>query len=831
MAFSQGFKMNRVFKEPKVILNKPPQPRSRRSGLLNQGGESWRQKAKLILFRYSILFLSAFLMSGVSILAVSHAQETSSDQHLTSPKRLQRSSLGFQRENLKENEPFLQGVLKHSEGKNEEVNRKKEVKRCPMDKKDEEKVTKEYIGKERLDDEKKERITTKKRTQETQETEEKQEDYYFEGSPDNEQSYSPFEAYVRNQAPSTISLNINQFGYDLFECPPTTFAPVNLVPVGPDYLLGPGDELMITIWGKVNLDFSPVIDSEGKIVLPEIGILLLSGLTFTEAKRVLEKEFSRFYRSSEVKMNISMGRLRSVRIFVVGQALWPGSYTLSSFSTLINALFAAGGPSKSGTMRDIQVKRNGVTVTHFDLYDFLLKGDKTKDIRLMPEDVIFIPPIGSLVGVVGNVKIPAIYELKGETSLLDLIAMAGGLNPLAFKDRVQLQRVQNHHLITLFESDLIDVGENPKKDFLLRDGDIVKIFPVLEGVRLVRVLGSVGNPGLFGITPGVTKIKDVITRAGGLLYYALHDAELMRVYVTQSGPQAKKISIDLKRALAEDPAHNIALESNDFILVKSVPEWRLYREVKIGGEVRFPGTYPIEKGESLSSLIERAGGFTDNAYLKGAVFTRETVRKTQKKHLIETVDRLEQQLLSGSAATIETAVSPEAAAQQKGALEQRRALLAKMRAVVPIGRMSIQLSSLESFKGSPSDISLEDQDTLFVPEKPSSVQVLGSVYNQGSYLYQPGMTIAETLKKSGGVGKDAEVSSIYVLKVDGTAISRSQSGSGLFGKTFMNSKLETGDTVVVPEKLDRIAWLREIKDVTQILANIALVTGVFIQLF
>ncbi len=545
----------------------------------------------------------------------------------------------------------------------------------------------------------------------------------------------------------------------------------------------------------------------------------------------MEKELSRYYRPSEIKMNVSMGRLRSMQVYVVGQALWPGGYTLSSFSTLINALFSGGGPNKSGTLRDIQVKRNGETVVHFDLYDFLLKGDKTKDIRLMSEDVIFIPPVGPLVGIAGNVKNPAIYELKGETRLLDLIKMGGGLSPVAFSGRVQVQRIQGRQFITLLESDLIDVENDPKKDFVLNEGDLVTIFPVREEKDIIFIDGAVGAPGEYGLKVGSTRISDLIAMAGGLKYFAFHLGELNRLKVTQEGPRTERITVDITKAIAGDPGHDRLLEKNDFILIKDVPQWQLYRRIELTGEVRFPGVYIVEKGELLSSVIERAGGFTDKAYLKGAIFTRESVREVQTKHLTETIDRLEQQFLSGSATSIETALSPEAAAQQKGALEQRRALLAKMRAAIPIGRMTIRLSDLESFKRSPYDIAVEDQDTLFVPEKPSSVQVMGSVYNQGSFLYQSGMTVADALEKSGGMGQHAEASEMYILKVDGTAVSRTQIGSGFFGKKFVNLELETGDTVVVPEKLERIAWLREIKDITQILANLALTAGVFIRIF
>ncbi len=646
-----------------------------------------------------------------------------------------------------------------------------------------------------------------------------------------EQPLSPFEAYVRGQTESPTLWDIDQFGYDLFKRPPSTFAPADMVPVGPDYLLGPGDELVITLWGKINSDFLAVIDPEGKISLPDAGMLPLSGLTFAGAKTYLEKELSRYYRPSEVKMNISMGRLRSLRAFVVGKAARPGSYTLSSFSTLINAVFASGGPSKSGTMRDIQLKRSGKTIVHFDLYDFLLKGDKTKDVRLLPEDVIFIPSIGPLVGIAGHIKNPAIYELKEEVRLLDLIEMAGGLTAIAFQGRVQVQRVEDHRLTTFFEGNLIEIAGDPKKNLLLKDGDIARIFPVMEGGSIVILSGAVGAPGEFGVTTGVTRVKDVLEQAGGLLYYAFEEGDITRVRVTQKGPQTEYIKINFKKALEADPAHNVPLEMNDSIFVRSVPEWQLYRKVQIKGEVLFPGEYTITRGDTLRALVDRAGGFTEKAYLKGAVFTRESVRELQGKHLTETIDRLEQQLISSGAGTLETATTQESALLQKSALDQRKELLVKLRAAKPLGRVSLDLETPDTFRTLSSDIVLEEGDVLFVPERPSSVQVMGSVYNQGSYLYASEVSISDYLKKSGGMGRDADDDEIYVLKVDGTAVSRRAHNKSFFLDGFMRLKLDPGDTIVVPEKIEKIAWLRETKDVVQILFQIAVTAGVLIPLF
>lgn len=637
-----------------------------------------------------------------------------------------------------------------------------------------------------------------------------------------EEKPSAFESYIQGELPSEISTDIKQFGYDLFDKPPSTFAPVDTVPVGPDFLLGPGDELKIHIWGKVNEEYTKVIDRDGKIILPQMGPLYLAGLKFAEAKAYLEKEISRYYKRSEVKINISMGSLRSISVFVVGQARMPGRYTLSSLSTLINALFAAGGPGKSGTLRDIQVKRSGKTIVHFDMYDFLLKGDKTKDIKLMPEDVIFIPPVGPLVGIAGNVKNPAIYELKGETSLLQIIEMSGGFNDISFRDRIQINRILDNRRVDTFEFTLEDME---KKDIKIQPGDLVKIFPVIPDQRIVKLIGAVQVPGEYGFTPGMT-VKSLISMGGGLKYYAYNkEAELTRITPTPKGPQTEKIVVNLEKILKSDSRHDVRLKENDYLFIRAVPEWELHRIVEISGEVKFPGAYTVEKGETLSSLIRRAGGYTDKAYLKGAVFTRESVKELQQRQLSESIDRLEQQILSQSAATIVAALSPGAALQEKAALEQRRALIAKMRAAEVKGRISIKLDTPDKFDDSPFNFVLEDADELVIPEKPAYVQVIGSVYNQTAFVYKERDVVSSYIKNAGGMTKDADKKGLYILKVDGTAISKREM------RGLMSMRLDPGDTIVVPEKIEKIAWLREIKDITQILYQIAVTAGILIIAF
>jgi protein involved in polysaccharide export with SLBB domain len=415
--------------------------------------------------------------------------------------------------------------------------------------------------------------------------------------------------------------------------------------------------------------------------------------------------------------------------------------------------------------------------------------------------------------------------------------MAGGLTSVAFKGRGQVQRIEDHQFRIIFEGDLIEIEKNLEKNFTLRDGDLVKVFSVVETKNTIIITGAVANPGEYGVTPGITKVRDVISLSGGLLYYASDITEITRVRVTQSGPQTERLVIDLAKAMKDDPQHNITLEINDYLFVRTIPEWQLYRTVTISGEVKFPGQYTIKKGERLSSLIERAGGYTDKAYLRGAVFTRQRVRELQQRHLNEMITRLERELLARGAAETATALTPEEARIKEYEIRRSREFIAKLKEVKAQGRMVINLAEPDLLKKTPYDIELEEGDSLFIPSNPHSVQVIGAVYNQTAFVYDKDKSISRYIDLAGGYTEYADKKRVYILKVDGTAV---RPGGGFLGISwskdlnrweFGSHDIEPGDTIVVPEKLERITWMREIKDLTQILYQIAVTAGVLFVAF
>src|ERR1035437_10774219 len=278
------------------------------------------------------------------------------------------------------------------------------------------------------------------------------------------------------------------FGSDLFNAMPSTFAPVDNIPVTPDYVIGPGDEIRLQIWGQVNQRGSFVVDRTGSISLPEVGTIHVAGLQFSQLSAFLKAQLGRVYRNFD--LNVNLGQLRSIQVFIVGQATKPGSFTIGSLSTLLNALFASGGPLPQGSLRDIQVKRGGETITHFDLYDLLLRGDKTRDVRLESGDVIFIPDVGAQVAVVGSISNPAIYELRGEKAFNQVIALAGGLTSVAASANVRVERIDKHTERSAIEVDLASGDNSP-----VQDGDIVNVTSIIDRFKdAVTLRGNVANP-------------------------------------------------------------------------------------------------------------------------------------------------------------------------------------------------------------------------------------------------------------------------------------------------------------------------------------------------
>jgi protein involved in polysaccharide export with SLBB domain len=320
-------------------------------------------------------------------------------------------------------------------------------------------------------------------------------------------SKSDFQQFAEDAA----GLPLTVFGRQLFDEVPTTFAPVENVPVPAGYVVGPGDELLIRAWGKIDLDSRVTVDRNGQVYLPKVGVLNVAGLRYDQLEGYLHSSVSALFKDFE--LNVALGQLRSIQIFILGNARQPGAYTVSSLSTLVNALFASGGPSATGTMRRIELRRDGRLLTDFDIYDLARKGDKSRDVQLLPGDVIYIPTIGPQVAIIGNVNDPGIYELKNETSVGAGLESAGGLTSLAAAQRVQVERIENRSIRRIEEFALDELG----LDRPLKDGDLLRTFqlsPKFENAITLR--GNVATPGRYVWREGM-RISDLIPSRDSLI--------------------------------------------------------------------------------------------------------------------------------------------------------------------------------------------------------------------------------------------------------------------------------------------------------------------------
>ncbi|MCM2359092.1 MAG: SLBB domain-containing protein [Geobacteraceae bacterium] len=725
---------------------------------------------------------------------------------------------------------------------------------------------------------------------------------------------------------------LRQFGYEFFRNSLSRDLSTDNLPVGSDYIIGPGDSLRIHMWGSVNEHKELEVDRNGEITLPRVGVVKIWGLNYGQAKEAINRAISRYFKGYE--LNVTLGRLRTIQVYVVGEVEAPGTYHVISIGTVLNALSAAGGPSKNGSLRTIKLLKGGKVVQEIDLYDMFLSGDRSKDVRLENGDTIFVPVLGPVAAAAGEVKRPAIYELKGKTTLPQLLAMAGGITAAGYTGRIQLERFEENSArimvdheakspplldeamagVELHDRDMVKVfpvnkairqvvslrgnvtrpGEyqfktgmlvtdlipgygallpdswlesaeisrlvppdfhrevltiNLKKAFagdqreniLLQEQDALQVFSrgEKEEKRFVAINGQVVEPGVFDYYPNMT-VRDLVTLAGSPKWNAfLDNAELTRIVVAEGNAKSTRISINLGKALAGEPEDNLVLHPNDVLIVRGVTDWLETKErfVILKGEVRFPGTYSITKGERLSSVIERAGGFTDKAYLKGAKFTRVSVQENQQKRMDEVIAKSEQDILKREAELASLAASREELEATKASLEGLMKSLEKLKAARAEGRVVIRLATLDQFSRTPYDIEMMGGDTLEIPQTPNVVNVMGQVYNTTTLIHMPDKSLSYYLQKAGGPTRDAAESEMYMIKADGTVMSREQATLGFrwdgdgkrwtFGG-FMSASPDPGDTLVVPQKMERIAWMREIKDITTILSQVALTAGVIV---
>ena len=682
---------------------------------------------------------------------------------------------------------------------------------------------------------------------------------------------------------------LQRFGSDTFLLGTgnANLLPMDL-PAGPDYVLGPGDSLIVNMWGGQSSKLNTTIDRQGQIDLPEVGTIMINGMTIAQAQSAIQLALGKQFQNEHVE--ISLGRLHTVRVYVVGDVQRPGAYDVSSLSTPLSALYAAGGPTSRGSLRILRQYRGDQLVREIDLYDLLLKGVRSDVERLMPGDTLLIPPVGPEVSVEGVVHRPAIYELNGEKTLNQVLEMAGGALRTASLKQINVARIvanQSRTMLTLQLPDNPTEAAQKLADFPVQGGDDVVIsqilpynqaavyleghvfrpgvYPYKEGMtindllhsyqdvlpepadhaELIRLLppdfrpettsfnlhdaligndsfplepfdlihiygryeidsprvsieGEVLRPGNYPMSQGMT-VSGLVSMAGGFTRSAYRDEADLSGYVVQNGQKVmvSHSTVAVEKALDGDKSADVALNPGDAVSIRQLAGWQdIGSSVTVMGEVEHAGSYAIELGERLSSVLKRAGGFREDAYPPAAVLEREQVRalaEQARQQMIQQVENTPPEVKPG-------VIGTQAATDVRQTLEtQRQEILASLRSHPVSGRLIINISSdVSKWENTPADIELRTGDTLLIPKRPSFVVVSGQVYNPVAISYVPGRNLAWYLRRSGGATPSGNKREIYVLHADGSVLPRDKSW---LSENFMSVRMRPGDTIFVPQKI------------------------------
>jgi len=688
------------------------------------------------------------------------------------------------------------------------------------------------------------------------------------------------------------------FGANFFETAQAPFVPVVAGPLPADHTLGPGDELLIRGTGSIDIDYRATIDRNGTISIPTVGTVVLAGVKAGAAESAVRSAVGRLYKG--VNISVTYGKLRSITVYVVGQAKRPGTYTVSGLSSLVTALFASGGPNANGSMRRVQVKRAGKVAGELDLYAFIAKGDKSGDVKLQDGDTIVIPPAGGYVALVGKVNQPAIYEVKGKGDTIEsLLDLAGGLPVVAdprraFLERIDPSRNQPRSVEqfalnadglrrTLKDGDVLNITSItpdfsnavvlrgnvdqavrvpfktnmhvsdliPSREYLISRSSIKRqnnAVTTSEEVREQR-----GNERLserdrereqMGLERSIPlgeaernakgEESSIAARIGAMIDEINWDYAVVE-RINRADLSVSLIPFNLGNVFANPQgADNIQLQPGDTVTVFShedvaVPMDKRRVFVRIEGEVRVPGVYQMSAGETLQSLLAKAGGPTGNAYLFGTEFYRDQVRKEQQMNLEKAAVRLETQLRSQQAKGIanigamSAADAAAAASQRQVEMQIAEETIRRFRQLKPTGRIAFGLEPNEKSFARLPQIKLANGDRMVVPARPDFVHVFGAVNAEASPLWRPNSRVKDYLRIA-GLTADADIENVFLIRVDGTVMTN---GSGGWLSMGLGSiEVMPGDSIVIPEKFDKeTAWTKFTKGTrewAQIFANFGL---------
>jgi protein involved in polysaccharide export with SLBB domain len=710
-----------------------------------------------------------------------------------------------------------------------------------------------------------------------------------------------------------VKTPLQRFGIDVLRSNSAANVPPD-VSAGPDYILGPGDELVLVLWGGISREMRLDVDRDGRIALPEIGTILLSGKTLGDAREIVQKALATQYRN--IHSDLSLARIRTVHIYVVGDVARPGAYDISALSTVLNAIAAAGGPTERGSLRRIRHYRGNDLIAEVDLYDLLLKGVRGAIAGLAPGDTILVPPVGPQVAVSGMVRRPAIYELKGETDLSQVLDLAGGVLATGSLREVRVERVEAHQqkeMLSLKLPDLKDKAAVQKAlaSFRPQDGDriiigaiapysnqavyldghvihpgkysyhdgmdvselirsyrdlmpepsdhaeIVRLQPpdmrpevidfnlreVLDGedpvilkpfdtIRIygrydidppmVAIYGEVVRPGQYPMSSGMTAV-DLVRMAGGLKRSAYTVTADLSSYTVD---QQKKVEVESRmveigKALRGVEDTDVRLKPRDVLTIRQLAGWNTVGTVvNVTGEVNYPGTYGIVEGEKLSSVLERAGGFREDAYPRGAILDRTEVRKINQQARDTLITRVQTMIPDIKDPTMAAGVVSSAQLQSEQIVKRLKATPVSSRQVIRIS------ADISKWKNTPDDIELRPGDEIIVPKYPTFVAVQGQVNSPSAITYIPGKRADWYFKRAGGHTASASMKNAFIIRADGSVLGRG-SNSGFWRGNVMSTVMYPGDTIVIPEKIvtGSAAW-RGLLQTMQVMSQVAITAGV-----
>jgi protein involved in polysaccharide export with SLBB domain len=526
-----------------------------------------------------------------------------------------------------------------------------------------------------------------------------------------------FERFVQRQAGTEAE--VRRLGADLiagtFDSRGAELSP--LVPQ--DYIVAPGDEVLLTLWGTLDADLRLVVDRSGRISIPRVGSVQVSGIRNSELQEVVSRRVAQVFKNFQ--LSVSLGQLRGIRVFVTGFVMKPGTYTVSSLSTVVAALMRAGGPASAGSFRSVELRRGSRLVSSFDLYDLLLRGDRSADQIVQAGDVVHVNTVGVQVGFVGSVNKPTVIEMKSGETIADALRFAGGFSAVADRTRLAVERLQERFALRVQQLELPrDLNQT------LSHGDVLRAFSAVD----------------------------------------------------------------------------IAL-----------PTQRQSKRVRVEGEVQRPAEYVLPEGSSIKDALRAAGGFTQAGYVFATEFTRRSVQQTQQENYDRALRDMQTDFARASSSARVSSAEDGAASTARNASTAR--LIDQLRALRPTGRVVLQLQPGNTELP---DLALEDGDRIYIPARPTTVGVFGSVFNAASYLYLPSRTLDEYIKLAGGPTKGADESSIFLVRADGSVASRRQSSGWFKASDDLGSLVaEPGDSVFVPEEMDKTTFVQAAKDWTQIL--------------